>query len=295
MTFVFGIANNAKNAKYAKHPKILHKIIRTDTAHTTINRVYFRIFHPKLNPFVSNLFYNQATEFIFIHLIALLGGLLVTRLDWRVNYTRKINHFFIFFSPYLIKSFFPFEETKYTQVWLAIVGISTLAIYLKPIRSNVRVVGLMFAAFDRPEDQPHTLKWLFTQYLVTYMVALPLWILFKQQGHTEAIPIIILINAVGDGLAEPVGVTWGKNKYKVKALFTRAEYTRSLQGSACVLVVSVLAMILYRDSFTLPQFIMGLMVVPLVATVAEAKSPHTWDSPFIFAATGIVLAIIYTI
>ncbi len=247
------------------------------------------------NHFVSNLFYNQLTEFVLIHFVALCGGILVTKYGWRVNYTRKINHFFIFFSPYLIKTVFPFTETKYTQIWLAIVGISTLVIYIKPIRNNIKIVQLMFTAFDRPEDRPHTLKWLFTQYLATYLVALPLWLLFKEQGHTEAIPIIILINAVGDGLAEPVGVTWGKNKYRVKALFTKTEFTRSLQGSACVFVVSVLALIVYRQSFTSPQFIMALLTVPLVATVAEAKSPHTWDSPFIFAATGIILAIVYTI
>ncbi len=153
----------------------------------------------------------------------------------------------------------------------------------------------MFAAFDRPEDRPHTLKWLFTQYLATYLVALPLWLLFKKQGHTEAIPIIILINAVGDGLAEPVGVTWGKHKYKVKALFTKTTFTRSLEGSFCVYAVSVLALFVYRDGFTTDQFIAAVIGVPIVATLAEAKSPHTWDSPFIFGATGLALAGVYLI
>jgi len=242
-----------------------------------------------------DLFYNQLTEFVFIHLIALFGGFMVLSYGWRVNYTRKINHFFIFFSPYLIKPLFPFTETAYTQVWLAIVGISTLLIYLKPIRENIKIVGTMFMAFDRPEDRPHTLKWLFTQYLVTYMVALPLWLLFKKQGHTEAIPIIILINAIGDGLAEPVGVTWGKHKYQVRALFTQERFTRSFEGSACVFVVAVLALLVYRESFTGSQFIVAMATVPLVSTLAEAKSPHTWDSPFIFGATGLALALIYAI
>lgn len=43
------------------------------------------------------------------------------------------------------------------------------------------------------------------------------------------------------------------------------------------------------------QFIVSLLVVPLIATLAEAKSPHTWDSPFIFFFTGITLLIIYSI
>lgn len=245
--------------------------------------------------FVSDLFYNQLCDFVLVHLIALTGGILVTKAGWKVNYTRKINHFFVFFSPYLIKPFFPYEETKYSQIWLAIVGISTLAIYVKPIRNNVKIVHLMFAAFDRPEDRPYTLKWLFTQYLATYLVALPLWLLFKHTEHTQALPIIVLINAVGDGLAEPVGVTWGKHKYKVRALFTDAPFTRTLEGSACVFVVSVLALLVYRDGFTQTQFWVTMLVVPVVSTLAEAKSPHTWDSPFIFAATGLTLVGIYMI
>ena len=242
---------------------------------------------------MPGLFYNQFSEFIFIHVIALAGGLLVTRAGWKVNYTRKINHFFVFFTPYLLKPLFPYTETAYTQVWLAIVGLSTLAIYLKPVRGNVRIVGLMYAAFDRPEDRPHTLRWLFTQYLATYLVALPLWILFRRLGHTEAIPIIILINAIGDGLAEPVGITWGRHKYKVRALFTDKIYSRSYEGSACVFLMGIIALLVYRDTFSDLQFGVALGVVPLVSTVAEAKSPHTWDSPFIFAATGLALALIY--
>ena len=106
-------------------------------------------------------------------------------------------------------------------------------------------------------------------------------------------PIIILINAVGDGLAEPIGITWGKHKYKVKALFTTKLYERSLQGSACVFGVGVAALIIYHNSFSTFQFTTALFFVPLVATVSEAKSPHTWDSPFIFLFTGLSLLLIY--
>ncbi len=244
---------------------------------------------------MSNLVLNQLTEFVFIHVLAIFNGLLVLKLNWKVNYTRKINHFFVFFSPYMIKVIFPFQETITTQITLACVGLLTLAIYIKPIRNNVAIVRFMFVSFDRPEDSPHTLKWLFTQYLATYLVALPLWLMFMKQDHTEAILIIILVNAIGDGLAEPVGVTWGKNKYKVKALFTQNLYTRSIQGSACVFITAVIVIIIFMNSFTQIQFIVALFTVPIVATLAEAKSPHTWDSPFIFFFTGMNLYLVYLI
>ena len=105
--------------------------------------------------------------------------------------------------------------------------------------------------------------------------------------------IIILINAIGDGLAEPVGITWGKNKYEVKALFTSNRYTRSIQGSACVFITGVIVIVLFHNYFSPTQFIISLFAIPTVATVAEAKSPHTWDSPFIFLFTGITLLLIY--
>lgn len=243
---------------------------------------------------MSNLLLNQLLEFVFIHLIAFFEGLLVLNCKWRVNYTRKINHFFVFFSPYLFKFIFPYEESLKSQVIIALVGLSTLAIYLRPIRKKITFVATMFAAFDRPEDRPHTLKWLFTQYLATYLVAIPLWLIFDRLGHTEAIPIIILINAIGDGLAEPVGITWGKNKYRVKALFTSKLYERSLQGSACVFLVAVFALLLYRDSFTFIHFLRALIILPAAATLAEAKSPHTWDSPFIFLFSGLSLMLVYS-
>lgn len=244
---------------------------------------------------MNNLFYNQLVEFVFIHVIALCHGILVTRYGWKVNYTRKINHFFVFFSPYMIGRLIPFEESATAQIIVSLVGISTLIIYIKPIRNKVKIVRLMFAAFDRPEDRPHTLKWLFTQYLATYLVALPLWIWFKHIGHTEAIPMIILINAIGDGLAEPVGITWGKHKYTTYALFTHTRFTRTIEGSACVFLTAVLTVVLFHAHFTQTQFIVALLIVPVISTLAEARAPHTWDSPFIFFFTGITLAGIYMI
>jgi dolichol kinase len=244
---------------------------------------------------MTNLLFNQLLEFILIHCIAFAGGILVIRCNWKVNYTRKINHFFVFFAPYAIKPIFSFQETLYTQIAIALVGMATLVMYIKPVRENISIVATMFAAFDRPEDRPFTLKWLCTQYLATYLVAIPLWVFFNSMHHQEAIMIIILINAIGDGLAEPIGITWGKNKYQVKALFTSNTYTRSIQGSACVYITGVIVVALFHNYFSSTQFIVSLFAVPLVATLAEAKSPHTWDSPFIFLFTGITLLLIYLI
>ena len=77
-----------------------------------------------------------------------------------------------------------------------------LATYVEPVRSRVPLVALMFSSFDRPEDRPHTLSWLSTQAVAGYLVLIPLLMSLTQLGVPELIYVPILINAVGDGLAD---------------------------------------------------------------------------------------------
>lgn len=234
-------------------------------------------------------FQNQLAEFIILHIIAFCEGLMVVKGGIKVNYTRKLNHFFVFFLPFIIKIYIPFTENILTMVLMVTFSMATFLIYIKPVRQNVKLFGMMYAAFDRPEDRPHTLKWMFTQYLATYIVAVPLYFYFHSIGKPQLLLIIILINAIGDGLAEPIGVKWGKNKYKVKALFTHQTYTRSIQGSACVFITAVLVLLGFNGLFTATQLVTALLLVPIGVTLAEAYSPHTWDSPFIFLVGGVLL------
>jgi phytol kinase len=100
-------------------------------------------------------------------------------------------------------------------------------------------------------------------------------------GYESLVTIPILINAVGDGLAEPVGIRYGKRKYTVKALFTNQTFTRSIEGSSAVFITGVLVMLLYAGEFTSMQFLVGLALVPIAMTFTEAYSPHAWDTPFL--------------
>lgn len=234
-------------------------------------------------------FQNQLAEFILLHIIAFFEGLMVVKGGVKVNYTRKLNHFFVFFLPFIIKIYIPFTENLLTMILMVVISMATFLIYIKPVRTRVKLFGMMYAAFDRPEDRPHTMRWLFTQYLATYMVAVPLYFYFHSIHIPQLLMLIILVNAIGDGLAEPVGVTWGKHKYKVKALFTRQTYTRSIEGSACVFITAVLVLLGFHSIFTAPQLVAALVVFPIAVTLAEAYSPHTWDSPLIFLVGGAVL------
>jgi len=230
--------------------------------------------------------------------LALLGGiaygcgLLVRYRGMKVNYTRKINFFALYLIPMLVDWLCPTVNTTAATAVRAVFFMVFMAFFLKPIRERLHVAGTMFLSYDRPEDRPHTMFWLTTQLFAGYAVLIPMQILFRKLGFAELIFIPILVHGFGDGLAEPVGVRFGKHKYSCRSLFNQRRYTRSLEGSSCVFVAGLVAVLVFYASFTPAQFIAALLVVPLGMTLAEAFSPHTWDTPYMFlVGTGSVLGI----
>jgi dolichol kinase len=235
---------------------------------------------------------NQLVKISLIFLIAYLGGLWVEQKGVKVNYTRKINHFALFFLPFFLDRLIPFEESETAFLLLSAIAVGSLGVYTRPVRQRFTAVATMYRSVDRPEDRPYTLIWLVTQFVATFAVLIPLGIYFANRGLPELIYIPILINGIGDGLAEPVGIRFGRHAYQTRALFTNRRYVRTLEGSACVLITGFIAVILFRGLFTPPQFIVALATIPLLMTLAEAFSPHTWDSPFLFLVGGLALALV---
>ena len=211
-------------------------------------------------------------------------GLLVRHYGIRVNYTRKIVHFSLFFIPALLRSVFPYQDSIRHFIIGCVIAIVSLVIYLRPIRENIPIIGTMFLSIDRPEDRPNTLMWLFTQTLAGYMIFIPAVIFFAQNGLAGVIWIPLIIIYFGDGLAEPVGVRFGRHKYETYALFSKKKYVRSLEGSACVFMVSLLVVAVFHSAFTQKEFITALFVMPVLMTLVEAFSPHTWDTPTLLLA-----------
>ena len=93
-------------------------------------------------------------------------------------------------------------------------------------------------------------------------------------------------------IAEPVGVRFGKYQYKTKALFTNKEYFRTLEGSACVLISGFIIIAMHVDYFTTLQFALAMLFVPIIMTLTEAYSPHTWDTPFLMFTGYVSLLLI---
>ena len=225
-------------------------------------------------------------------LIQYASGCLVFYKGVKVNYTRKINHFALFFIPMFIDNIIPVQPSIELLIIGSFVAIASLIIYIKPIRTNSRLIQRMFLSFDRPEDRPNTLLWLTTQTAVAYLIIIPIVIYFYKIGYEDLLLIPILVNGIGDGLAEPVGVRFGRLKYKTYALFSKIKYERTVEGSACVFFTSVIVIISFQSGFTSSEFICALIVFPIVMTLAEAFAPHTWDTPFLFLFGYLTLYIV---
>ena len=224
---------------------------------------------------------NQFAKIALLLAIQYGTGKLVLNRGVRVNYTRKINHFSLFFIPLWLDQVLVPNLTVETVLASAVLSVGILAIYVGPIRSRLAVINTMFASFDRPEDRPHTLSWLSTQIAVGWIVVLGMGLWIIELGLEQLMMIPIIVNGIGDGLAEPVGVRFGKHKYRVYALFSKRKYVRSLEGSACVFITALVAFLFYQSSFTPEQFWIGFGLFPIVMALAEAFSPHSWDTPFL--------------
>merc|ERR1719281_751169 len=87
--------------------------------------------------------------------------------------------------------------------------------------------------------------------------------------------IFAMVAGLGDGLAEPVGVHWGKHKYEVGAFMSGSarKYTRSFEGS-CTVALSTYIFVAMRW-YLFPNatsFWLTMLMLPPLMTLAKAKS-----------------------
>ncbi len=230
--------------------------------------------------------------FLFAVLIELLGKIIFSYLiqNWhiKINYIRKLA-----IRPwrklkiYVISLFFLVGGMGTIPVIFMLFCLDQMKTILTEwnvIRRHVPIFAYAFVSWDRLEDRPYTLRYDMMEDLLRFMVYFPFIILFGKASIIIMIPN--LINEFGDGLAEPVGIRFGKHKYRAKALwykgkFWNGDFQRSLEGSAMVFIVSIIVLIAYQALFSTNQLIILLLFMPVLMTLAEAYSPHTNDGPLL--------------
>jgi dolichol kinase len=215
---------------------------------------------------MSNFWLNEGIKAMVLTSAAYLLGMWVITRGVRVNYTRKILHFLLFFVPLYLAPVIPYQSSTFTIVAGGCIVVLCILALAESFRRRSVFLRTAFAGIDRPEDRPFTLAWLTTQVLATYVVLIAVVAWLQTYEKLALIYITVLVAAIGDGLAEPVGVRFGRHTYRVKALFTGRTYTRSLEGSACVWSSGGLAVLLLRDHLSLPQLVLGLLLIPAITT-----------------------------
>jgi phytol kinase len=238
---------------------------------------------------------SQIIKLIVFFLVSYSGGWLVKHHGIKVGYTRKINHFALFFLPLLVDDLFPYEKSLYSIGIGLLLLITSMSLYCSSFRKRSGILSTSFLSFDRPEDRPYTLTWCTTQIMASSLVIIGLLFGFSAIGRLDLIFFPVLISGIGDGLAEPIGVRFGRHTYVTKAVFGGRSYHRSFEGSACVFLTSVIVVAFFKSSLGQIQFWPALICLPLLMTLTEAKAPHTWDQPFIYLASGAFLLVTHMV
>jgi dolichol kinase len=247
----------------------------------------------------------QTGKTVLMLFSAFCGGLVVIFYHVKANYTRKIQHFCAYLLPLAAMGHeqqggrvVSESEVLLLQWWGYWFTLMSFAVFVYPIRTRLRVIDVMFASLDRPEDRPNTLYWITTQVFLGYII-LSAFEYYCDVAGLSTLKALVFIpvftTGIGDGMAEPVGVAWGRHKYKTRGFCSPKEYTRSYEGSFCVWIVCVISTAIFYNVFpNWLQFTLAIVIVPIMMTLAEAFSPHTWDTPFLLlTGCGLLWAITY--
>jgi hypothetical protein len=252
------------------------------------------IFDPTLFN-ATEFFIKLLIKLSIMMILALLGGLLcrhycnidnkgyitTSKNKWfKVNYTRKIQHFAAYLVPLLSPPTEPLGILPH--LWESLFVLFMFLVLIKPVREFSKFFMLQFNSLDRIEDRPNTLKWIV---LGNMLPGLLIITVFKQifetyLGLPALASIVVFTVAIGDGLAEPVGTYLGKKKYIVPSWNLKNRYVRSYAGSACVYISALIFILLYKNLFANPQeFWSSIILFPPIMTLAEAFAPHSMDTP----------------
>ena len=146
---------------------------------------------------------------------------IVLRYNIKVNYTRKLGNL-LKVPKYFVADFFPNFTSTALSMTTALAVNQTLfcAMYYRRSRERVPFFSYVFLSQDRREDRPDTLIFQVTEDILRFAIYFPFKLLVVDLIQSPAIIFIpIAVNNIGDGLAEPVGVAFGKHKYSTTAIF----------------------------------------------------------------------------
>jgi phytol kinase len=197
----------------------------------------------------------------------ILSGLLKRRAAWPTGYTRKLFHFLIFFTAVGL------------HLWRGMPAVNVLGlgmgIYVVLIvRAGDR--NCFFEALAREKDAPRRGYFVVLPYLTTAVGGLLSNWLF---GACAVMGY--LVGGAADAAAEPVGVRFGRHRFKVPSLRKVQLAERSAEGSLSVFVISLLLSLAFLSAYShlpLVRSLLGSILLSAAVALVEAFSPHGADN-----------------
>jgi len=218
-------------------------------------------------PPYPQIFYYALVSAAAILVSGILAGALKRYAGWKTGYTRKTLHFLIFFTAVGL------------HLWGGMPAVNVLGagMGLFVLYSVWAGEGsFFFESMAREKDRPRRGYFIVVPYLTTAAGGLISNLLFG----ASAVMGYALCGAA-DAIAEPVGVRFGKHKYKVPSLRKVQVAERSLEGSFSVLVVSlVLSFLFFIYLYQIPpaRALLSSAVLSAALVLVEAVSFHGADN-----------------
>jgi phytol kinase len=226
-------------------------------------------------PPFPQLLYFCLVSAIAIFVSGILAGALKRYAGWKTGYTRKTLHFLIFFTAVGL------------HIWggmpaVNILGLGMGIFVLYSIKAGDG--NFFFESMAREKDYPRRGYFIVVPYLTTAAGGLISNLLF---GGCAIMGYVLC--GAADAIAEPIGVRFGKHRYKVPSLKRVRVAERSLEGSFSVLVVSLVLSLLffvYLYQFPLAKALVSSAILSVVIVLVEAISFHGADNFTIQVAAG---------
>ncbi len=221
----------------------------------------------RYHPDYFDIFIIFPLSFIFVFFTGHFASRCKIRFSLKTNYSRKVFHFIVFTTAFCIGSFFPIHRVA---AFGAGAGIVVLLLVLYPEKERLKSA---YDALAREQDDPHRSYFLIIPFIATALGGVTTGILFS-----EFYQVGYLVAGWGDAAGEPVGVRYGKHKYRVPTLSKTVCY-RSIEGSIGVFVCSFFAamIVLVSLGYGAGSILLALGAA-ICATMVEAVSPHGWDN-----------------
>jgi phytol kinase len=213
----------------------------------------------------------------------ILSGALKRRAGWPTGYTRKLFHFLIFFTAVGL------------HLWGGMPAVNILGGGMGIYVTLIVWAGdrnFFFEALARGKDAPRRGYFIVLPYLTTAAGGLLSNWLF---GACAVMGY--LVGGAADAVAEPVGVRFGRHRYKVPSLRRVEIAERSVEGSSSVLIVSILLSAVFFSTYyhlPLDRSLLGSVLLSAAVVLVEAVSPHGADNLTIqVIASGLASLFVY--